>query len=79
MGEFTNALGGVAKKIVEGRQKKPRLFYYEEGCNAYIPVPEKIENMIDVMHFLDDGDVQEIEFKRVDLTDEEFANLPEAS
>lgn len=81
MGQFTDALGGVVEKIETKRAdtvKKPRLFYYEEACNAYIPVPEKTENMIDAMQFLDDGDTQDVSFKRVDLTDEEFANLPEA-
>ena len=57
-------------------EKKPRLFYWEEAEDCFTPVPDKIENIVDV-DMLDDGETQEIQFKRVDMTDDEFNNLPE--
>lgn len=60
-------------------EKKPRLFYYEEAVGAYIPAPDLVELILDVSSFYKDGEIIEVEFKRVDMTDEEFANLPEAS
>lgn len=57
-------------------EKFPYLFYYEEAESAWIPVPEKVENMISAEDQLEDGEKIEIEFKRVDMTDEEIVNLP---
>ena len=61
--------------------KKPRLFYFEEAIGAggaWTPVPEYIDGeLICVRDQLDDGDTMEIRFKRIDMTDEEFDNLPE--
>lgn len=57
----------------------PRLFYYEEACESWIPVPEKVEGeLICTGDQLDDGEVMELRFKRIDMTDEQFYNLPEA-
>lgn len=56
--------------------KKPRLFYYEEGVNAFVPVPDKVENIVDV-NMLCDKEETEITFKRFNMTDEEMENLPE--
>jgi hypothetical protein len=58
-------------------EKKPRLFYYEEGENAFIPAPDDMEILIDVKEQLDDGEVMELQFKRIDLSDNEMAALPE--
>ena len=52
--------------------KKPRLFYYEEACEAWIPAPDLVENITDAESFLNDDDTQEISFRRIDMTDEEF-------
>lgn len=57
--------------------KKPRLFYYEEGVDSWCPVPENIESIIGVENFCEDKEVIEIKFRRFDMTDEEFDNLPE--
>ena len=58
-------------------EKKPRLFYWEEAYDAWTPAPDLLENIIGVENFFDDGDVEEIRFKRIDMTDEEFDVLPE--
>lgn len=57
--------------------KKLRLFYYEEAVNAWVPAPEKIEHILGVDNFGGDETI-EIEFKVVNLTDEELDNLPDA-
>lgn len=56
--------------------KKPRLFYWEEAIDRWVPVPKETEYIINT-DCLGDGDVEEIQFKRVDMTDEEFDALPE--
>ncbi len=59
--------------------KKPRLFYREEALNGspWVPAPDEIEHILSVEDQLDDGDEISIEFKRVDMTDEEMDNLPD--
>lgn len=57
-------------------EKHPRLFYFEEGESCWCPAPDKVENIVDVSVFFD-GDEIEIRFKRFDMTDEQFQNLPE--
>lgn len=56
--------------------KKPRLFYWHEGMNAWTPAPYKTEQFLD-MEEMFDGDLEIIKFKRIDMTDEEYANLPD--
>jgi hypothetical protein len=58
-------------------EKYPRLFYYEEAENCWTPVPERIENIIDVQNFMGDNEIIEIQFRRSDMTDAEFYNLEE--
>ena len=59
--------------------KKPRLFYWEEGENAWVPVPEMVEGeLICTEDQLGDKEEMEIRFKRFDMTDEEYAALPES-
>lgn len=59
------------------QRKKPRLFYYEEGVDAWTPAPKNLSSILDVnSHFSSDGDICEIKFKRIDLTDKEFSELP---
>lgn len=58
--------------------KKPRLFYWEEGYDAWVPAPEKVEEILDAEQcFGEHGEEIEIRFKRFDLTDEEIDALPE--
>jgi hypothetical protein len=57
--------------------KFPRLFYYEDAVNSYIPAPVKVEEILNAEdNFLSNGDLQEITFVRLDMTDEEVDNLP---
>jgi hypothetical protein len=59
--------------------KKPRLFYYDEGYGAWVPAPEKVENLIIAdQDFGEDGEEVKITFRRIDMTDGEMAILPEA-
>lgn len=55
--------------------KKKRLFYWEEACNAFVPAPEKVENIIAIEN-LDDNEMKLIEFKCFEMTDEEMDKLP---
>lgn len=58
--------------------KRPRLFYYEEAENAWCPAEGlEVDNIIGIDLFLRDSDTIEIQFKRQDMTDEEFEALPE--
>ena len=57
-------------------EKKPRLLYYEEGESCWCPAPEEGENLVDIL-VLEPGEIIEISFKRVDMTDEEWDSLPE--
>ena len=59
--------------------KKPRLFYWEEGVGAWTPAPDKVENIIEATsHFSGpEDDPVKIVFRRFDMTDEEFAALPD--
>lgn len=58
-------------------EKRPRLFYWEEAHDAWVPSPDKIENIIDVAFQLEPDEDMEIRFKRVDLTDKEMEDLPD--
>ena len=59
-------------------EKKPRLFYWNDGVDAWVPVPDKIEDIVDLESSLcEDKEEMEVRFKRFDMTDEEFDNLPE--
>jgi len=56
----------------------PRLFYYEEAIEAWTPTPNNLDGVIELYNFSHDGEEIEIRFKRHDMTDEQFYNLPEA-
>ncbi|MCP5014282.1 MAG: hypothetical protein GY938_03255 [Ketobacter sp.] len=58
-------------------EKKPRLFYLEESIPAWVPAPENIESIVEVAD-IELDEVHVIEFRRVDLTDDEYENLPGA-
>lgn len=57
-------------------EKRPRLFYREDAVDSFIPVLDADLDAI-VGDNLDDGETLEIEFKRIDLTDYEWKNMPE--
>ena len=58
--------------------KKPRLFYYEEAESAWCPAEGlTVDNILSTDLFMSDGEVIEIQFKRVDMTDAEFEKIPE--
>lgn len=56
--------------------KTPRLFYYEDAEDCWTPYPDSMDNIIDI-NSLEEGEALEIQFKRVDMTDSEFENLPD--
>jgi|GEM_PF-5656713 len=58
-------------------EKKPRLFYFEEACDAWVPAPDHVENILSLDSFMSDNEEIEIRFKRVDMTDDEYDNMPE--
>lgn len=58
-------------------EKKPRLFYWEDAENCWAPVPERVDEFFSVDHCSWDGAVVAVEFKRIDMTDEEYDALPE--
>lgn len=58
-------------------EKFARLFYYEDAVNSWVPVSDKIAEMISVTDQMENGDIIEIQFKRFDMTDEAFDSLPE--
>jgi hypothetical protein len=57
-------------------EKFPHLFYYEDAVNSWIPAPDKIENIIATDDQLEDGETIDLQFKRIDMTDEEMDSLP---
>ena len=62
---------------VEDFVKRPRLFYYEEGVDAWCPVPDRLDGIIDLGLFMMNGEEINIRFRRIDMTDPEFNSLPE--
>ena len=60
-------------------EKKPRLFYWEEAEDAWLPASLAIEdNFAEAeMSMLTDGEEKEIKIKRVDMTDAEYEAMPE--
>lgn len=57
-------------------EKKPRLFYYDDGVCSWLPCPDRVEDLVDV-DILGNGETMEVQVKRYDMTDAEFAALPE--
>ena len=56
--------------------KKPRLFYWEEAVDSFVPAPEKVENIVDAEFSFEEGDEITITFKRFDMSDAEMEALP---
>lgn len=73
-------LGGCGRGKPAGlpSDPKPRLFYYEEAVNAWVPWTDGYD-FASILEMLDDGEDTQLEFRRIDMTDEEFDNLPEVS
>jgi hypothetical protein len=59
--------------------KKPRLFYWEEVEDAWVPAGglDMEAEIIGGLDMLRDDEEVEIRFKRIDMSDDEFNNLPE--
>ena len=59
-------------------EKKPRLLYWDDTEDCWCPCEGlSVSDIIDVGHFLLDGDEDKIRFKRIDMTDEGYAAIPE--
>ncbi|EOV1090651.1 hypothetical protein ACOLXF_000289 [Vibrio fluvialis] len=56
-------------------QLKSYLFYYEDSVDAWVPVPKCIDGIIGT-ESLDEGEELDIRFKRFDMTEEEYQNIP---
>lgn len=61
--------------------KTPRLFYFDDGVDAFVPVPPDadLETLRALVGFdsMDNRDECVIRFRRVDMTDGELEALPE--
>lgn len=75
-GHFPRWLHGWKNAPLDANGKRPYLFYYEDAQTCWAPVPDLLENVISTDN-LADGETMEIEFKRTDMTPEEFKNIPE--
>ncbi len=61
-------------------EKHPRLFYFEESEDCWVPAPVNVENIVSLKNlenYVGPHDMIEITFKRHDMTDAEFYGLPE--
>lgn len=59
------------------RYKEKMLWYYEEAVNAWLPVPERLEDVVNVDN-LENLDIVTIQFKREDMALNKFESLEEA-
>jgi len=57
-------------------EKFPYLFYYEDAFDAWVPAPAEIAMILSTTS-LGENEKLSIEFKRIDLTDEEYSAIPE--
>jgi len=56
-------------------EKHSYLFYYEDALSAWIPAPDKIENICSAVDNLEPDEEIEIKFRRVDMTDKQLNDL----
>ena len=56
-------------------EKNTYIFYYEDAVETFVPAGN-VEDLFDV-DSLDNQEQIEIRFKRVNLTDKEFSEIPE--
>lgn len=62
------------------KKRHPRLFYWEDALDWWAPVPypeEEIPGIFSIEQLDEHGEEAEIRLKRFDMSDEEFAALPE--
>jgi len=57
--------------------KEKYLFHWDENYEAWVPTPQKIEDLIDTS-LMDLGDEQTIRFRVFEMTIKEFEALDEA-
>lgn len=57
-------------------EKFPTLFYYTDALDFWTPAPKLVDDLLSVTDQMTTDENVEIEFKRIDLTDEEFDNMP---
>ena len=62
-------------ETLEKTRPIPRIFYYCEGTSAWLPLEDRGNFDPDLM----DGEKRTIEIKRIDMTDAEFAAIPEST
>ncbi len=67
--------GHIPAELIKS-QRKPRLFYWEDGVDAWCP-SEELDPSVIMEYLENDGDIEEIRFMRRDMTDEQYDNLPE--
>lgn len=68
------AVGGRA----DVSEKRPRLFYWEDAEDCWCPVADLTVADIVSVDFIAPGGEITIRFRRIDMTDDEFAAIPEA-
>lgn len=57
-------------------EKKPRLVYWEETCDSWIPAPERVSEILEATNLCEQEE-EWLKFKRVDMTDEQWNNFPD--
>ena len=70
--ELNSALSSIS-----GAEKKPRAFYYCEGLSAFVPLDDDF-TVEDCLADLGDGAETTLRVMRKDMTDSEYAAMPEA-
>lgn len=58
-------------------EKYPRLFYYDEGIDAWCPAHNDLDIIVGGPSQLVTGEIVEIQFVRRDMTDKEYFELPQ--
>lgn len=57
--------------------KRKYWFYWEEAVDAWVPAPDRLENIILDEDDLDAGEDIEIRFRVMEMTDHEFESMKE--
>lgn len=63
--------------VSDRRRRKPRLFYYEEAFGLWCPWADGYPFDALLAH-LDENETTQLQFKRLDMSDDEMDSLPEA-
>ena len=64
-----------SKHLIGCPKLKSYLFYWEEAVSAWVPAPTDLDAIISTDN-LEQGEELEIKFKRFDMTEEEYKNIP---